>query len=126
MNHFHAFQIRQEIDDVQAKADSLGNIGTTYRDLKDWKKALDAYYQSLSIRKKLGLKWEVANSYRGIGFTYLELAIDSFKKREDILKQTKDVREAKKLEILIHTINQAIDNYLFYRKMRNTIKSKSD
>ncbi|WP_088243909.1 tetratricopeptide repeat protein [Calothrix rhizosoleniae] len=65
--------ISKEIGNRLGVANSLNNLGLAYRNLGDYKKAIDYHQQSLKIDKEIGNRLGVANSLGNLGNTYHSL-----------------------------------------------------
>ena len=65
--------ISKEIGNRFGVAASLGNLGIAYRNLGDYKKAIDYHLQSLAIEKEIGNRRGVAASLGSLGIAYHSL-----------------------------------------------------
>ncbi len=89
-------------------AKSIFNLGISYEDLGDNKKALEKHLEALSIRQELNDPFLISKSYRRLGF--IQLTTGDFDRAEEYFKQA-----------LLKSDNSKTDHHLYNGKNLNDL-----
>ncbi|MCA2817439.1 MAG: tetratricopeptide repeat protein, partial [Microcystis sp. M085S1] len=98
--------ITREIGDRGGEAASYNNLGTVYRSLGEYQKAIEFYQQSLAIKREIGDRGGEAKSWFNLGLTYYKLARIS--EAKEAFLQSRELFQALGLAADVQDCDQAI------------------
>jgi tetratricopeptide (TPR) repeat protein len=109
-----AYNIVHKDNYLECKALVLVNLGSVYLELKQNKRALKCFQQSLAIRVKTGDRWAEANSLGNLGNAYLSLG----DRQKAIRLQSRKLLIAKEIKSLQNQADASLDLGLAYLNSR--------
>ena len=67
------FQFAKELGNAKFMAEALSLIGSSYKIMGVYDKAIEAYLESIDLNKKTGNKYYIIGSFNGLGNVYLSM-----------------------------------------------------